>query len=106
MNDVFLSSDEEINNYSERYIKSLINDIENKVYKMNKSEILSVLDILNPIITYINNNLVDYSIFLNTMSMIQKSLYEELKFKDSLSQINSQFKKFGFIKTRLRTHSV
>ena len=63
MNDVFLDSDEELEHYSKEYIQALINNIENKIYKMNKNELLSVINILNPIIYYINNNNVEYNIF-------------------------------------------
>lgn len=106
MNDVFLNSDEEVENYNKEYIQALINNIENKIYKMNKNEILSVINILKPITYYINNNTVEYHVFINTINMINNSLYNELKFKDSIYQINSQFKKFGFLKSRYRTYSV
>ena len=100
MNDVFLNSDEELEHYSKEYIQALINNIENKIYKMNKNELLSVINILNPIIYYINNNNVEYKIFLNTMNMIRQSIYHELNFKDSIYNLNNQFKKFGFLKSR------
>ena len=33
------------------------------------------------------------------MNMIRQSIYHELNFKDSIYNLNNQFKKFGFLKS-------